>query len=139
MIQLIVGKKGKGKTKHLIDSVNKAVGDCKGNIVYLDKNIKHMYELSNKIRLINVTDYPIDNSDEFVGFITGIMSEDHDLEQVYLDSFLKIAHLEDKDISNVLKKLEKLSDHFNIKFVLSISMDQEELPDFAKSQVLLAL
>lgn len=139
MIQLIVGKKGKGKTKHLIEQANAAVRESKGSIVYLDKSSKHMYELSNKIRLINVTEYPIDSSDEFMGFITGIISEDNDLEQVYFDSFLKIAHLEDDDVSEVLKKLEKISEHYNIKFIISISLDEDELPDIVKPQVAIAL
>ena len=74
MVQLIVGKKGKGKTKHLLDKVNSEVQNVSGNIVYLDKSTKHMYELNNKIRLIDVSSYMISNSDEFVGFICGIIS-----------------------------------------------------------------
>lgn len=67
--------------------VNKEVNDAKGNIVYLDKSMGHMYELNNKVRLINVLDYEIANADEFIGFIRGIVSQDHDLEQIYFDSF----------------------------------------------------
>ena len=94
MVQLIVGNKGKGKTKHLLDQVNGQVQSASGNIVYLDKSTKHMYELNNKIRLIDVSSYLLSDSDEFVGFISGIISQDHDLEQVYVDNFLKIARLE---------------------------------------------
>ena len=89
MVELIVGKKGKGKTKVLLDRVNGAVKEANGSIVYLDKSTKHMYELNNKVRLIDVSSYPLKNADEFVGFICGIISQDHDLEQIYLDSFLK--------------------------------------------------
>ena len=64
MIEIISGEKGKGKTKELLTKVNAAVASASGSIVYLDKSQKHMYELSNKIRLINVTDYPIDNCDD---------------------------------------------------------------------------
>ena len=91
MVQLIVGEKGKGKTKFLLDKVNNEVKDAHGSIVYLDKSPKHMYELNNKIRLIVVPDYMIDSSDAFLGFVSGIISQDHDLEQMYFDSFLKIA------------------------------------------------
>ncbi len=94
MVQLIVGKKGKGKTKIILDMVNKEVSAVSGNIVYLDKGNDHMYELNNKVRLINVKDYGVANSDEFVGFIRGIVSQDHDLEQVYFDGFLNISCLE---------------------------------------------
>ena len=104
MVQLIVGNKGKGKTKHLLDKVNTEVKSATGNITYLDKSTKHMFELNNKIRLINVTDYMINNSDEFLGFICGILSQDHDLQQMYFDSFLTIACLEGKDVSHVLNK-----------------------------------
>ena len=81
MIELIVGRKGKGKTKVLLEQVNTAIKEANGNIVYLDKNTKHMYELNNKVRLIDSTVFPIKNADEFVGFICGILSQDHDLEE----------------------------------------------------------
>ena len=108
MVQLIVGKKGKGKTKHLLDKVNQEVKEVSGSIVYLDKSTKHMYELNNKVRLIDVSDYLIDNSDAFLGFLCGIVSQDHDLEQMYLDSFLKIAHIEDDDITPIIARKQKI-------------------------------
>lgn len=106
MVELIVGKKGKGKTKVLLDRVNGAIKDANGNIVYLDKSTKHMYELNNKVRLIDVSGFPLKNADEFVGFICGVLSQDHDLEQIYLDSFLKIAKLENEDVTATLEQLE---------------------------------
>ncbi len=80
MVQLIVGNKGKGKTKHLLDKVNSQIKEAAGNIVYLDKSTKHMFELNNKVRLIDVSQYMIEESAEFVGFISGIISQDHDLQ-----------------------------------------------------------
>ena len=139
MVQLIVGKKGKGKTKCLLDKVNSEIQNVLGNVVYLDKTAKHMYELNNKIRLIVVPDFNVSNSDEFIGFISGIISQDHDLQQMYLDSFLKIACLEDSDITGTLDKLDKLSDKFKIDFVLSVSMDESELPENVKSKVIVSL
>ena len=96
MIEIICGDKGKGKTKELLDKVNSSIKGNEGSIVFLDKSQKHMYELNNQVRLINVMDYPIDNCDEFLGFICGIISQDHDLEEMYLDSFLTIASLDDE-------------------------------------------
>ena len=139
MVQLIAGKKGRGKTKQLLDKVNTEIKDAQGNVVYLDKSTKHMFELNNKIRLINVSDYLVTNSDEFVGFICGIISQDHDLQQMYLDSFLKIACLEDADISATIDKLEEVSDKFHVDFVLSISMDKNELPESVKPKVIISL
>ena len=116
MVQLIVGNKGKGKTKQLLDKVNSEIKNISGNIVYLDKSTKHMYELNNKVRLIDVSQYMIDNSDAFVGFVCGIVSQDHDLQQMYFDSFLNIAVLEGKDITGTINKLEKVSEAFHVYF-----------------------
>ena len=139
MVQLIVGKKGKGKTKQLLDKVNSEVKDISGSIVYLDKSTKHMYELNNKVRLIDVSRYMIENESEFLGFVCGIISQDHDLEQMYFDSFLKIAALEDKDISAVVEKLERMSDFFQVDFILSVSRDESELPEAVKDKIIVSL
>ncbi len=139
MVQLIVGKKGKGKTKCLLDKVNTEVKDVLGNVVYLDKSTQHMFELNNKIRLICVPDYSVDNSDQFLGFVSGILSQDHDLQQMYFDSFLDIAHLRDADISGAVEKLQKLSEQFKVDFVLSVSMDEAELPEIAKPLIAISL
>ena len=139
MVQLIVGKKGKGKTKCLLDKVNTEVKNVLGSVVFLDKNTKHMYELNNKIRLIVVPDFSITNPDEFIGFVSGIISQDHDLQQMYFDSFLNISCLEGKDITDTIDKLEKLGETFGIEFVLSLSLDESELPESVKSKVVISL
>lgn len=140
MVQLIVGGEGKGKTRLLLDKVNSEVKDIAGNIVYLDKGTKHMYELNNKVRLIDVSQYMIENSDEFVGFVRGIISQDHDLQQMYFDNFLKISHLKDGgDIAAVIDKLEKLSSTFETDFIVSVAMDASVLPESLKDKVIAAL
>ena len=139
MVQLIVGKKGKGKTKQLLDKVNGAIKSADGNIVYLDKSTKHMYELNNKVRLIDVSSYPLKNSDEFIGFICGIVSQDHDLQEMYLDSFLKIAKLEGEDIMDTMNQIKKISYAFSIDFVISVSLDKEEIPAELQEDIVIAL
>ena len=139
MVQIIAGIKGKGKTKRLLDMANASVKDARGTVVYLDKSSKHMYELSNKIRLINVGEFDIQSADGFIGFISGIISQDHDLEYMFLDSFLKLSGLEGKDISNCIRRLEELGDKYKITFVLSVSMDSDDLPESTKKDVAIAL
>ena len=138
MVQIIAGRKGKGKTKHLLDMANNGIKAATGSIVYLDKSSKHMYELNNRIRLINVNEYPVATSQGFIGFICGIISQDYDLEQMYLDSFLKIAHLEGEDLTDALTQLNAISEQFKIDFCLSISVEENQLPEFAKEQVLIS-
>ena len=139
MVQIIAGKKGKGKTKHLLDMANAAIKGANGTVVYLDKSAQHMYELNNKIRLINVNEFPIKSSEGFLGFICGIISQDHDLETMYLDSFLKLAVLEGEDISDTYITLKKISEVYHVNFVLSISLDATELPECAKGDVVISL
>ena len=140
MVQIIAGRKGKGKTKHLLDMANSAIKGAKGPVVYLDKSSQHMYELNNKIRLINVNEFPISSSEGFLGFICGIISQDHDLEEMYLDSFLTIASLDDEgDITKAIEKLDIISEKFKVKFILSVSRNIDKLPECAKAKVIISL
>ena len=139
MIQIIAGEKGKGKTKCLLEKVNTAVKTANGSIVYLDKSSKHMYELNNKVRLINVSDFPISNCDEFLGFLCGIISQDHDLEEMYLDSFLTVSAIGDDEISHAIEKLDIISSTFHVNFWLSISRNVANLPECAKAKVAVSL
>ena len=136
MVQLIVGVKGAGKTKKMLDHVHDSIKNVDGNIVYLDKSSQNMHELDNKVRLINVSEYPIQNTDQFLGFVCGICSQDYDLQEIYLDGFLKISGLEGKDISDALQQLNKISEQFKVNMILSVSMNEEDLPEFARSQVI---
>ena len=139
MVHLITGNKGKGKTKWMLDKANKAIKDILGSICYLDKNAQHMYELNNRIRLINVPEYMIENSDQFLGFVSGIISQDHDLEQMYFDSFLKVAHLEGADITEPIRKLQAISEKFHVNMFISVSLDEHEIPDELKEFISVAL
>lgn len=135
MVIMIAGTKGKGKTKHLLDKVNSEVREANGNIVFIDDSMQHMHELSNKVRLINVHDYSVSNCDEFIGFLSGIISQDNDLEQIYLDHFLKVAKLDDEDIAKTIDKIVKMSVKFRVDFVISISKSEEELPESIRQYV----
>ena len=139
MIQLIVGKEGKGKTKEMLDKVNKEITQASGNIVYLDKNAKHMYELNNKIRLVDVSDFEFNTSEEFYGFICGIISQDHDLEQLYFDNFKRIGCVADDAIEAVLTKFEKLSDKTKVDFCFSMAVTEADVPESFKDKIIVSL
>ena len=139
MIQLIVGEKGKGKTKVLLDNVNSEVKTAHGSIVYLDKSTKHMYELNNRVRLIDVSAFGLESSGEFIGFIYGILSQDHDLEQMYLDSFLKISHTDETTATALLLKLAEIGEKFNVTFVISISVPVSAIDEKLKDNIIAEL
>ena len=139
MIQLIVGEKGKGKTKVLLDRVNSEVKTAHGSIVYLDKSTKHMFELNNKVRLIDVSGFELESTGEFIGFIYGILSQDHDLEQMYLDSFLKISLTDEATANDLIDKLAKIGDKFNVTFVISISVNASVIDEKYKENIIAEL
>lgn len=138
MVEIIAGLKGHGKTKVLIQKVNDDIKLTNGTIVYLDKNNKHMYELSNQIRLIVVPDFDITNTDMFLGFIAGILSQDHDLDKIYLDSFLTTACIED-NLDYAVEKLAAMSEKFDVEFVISASQEKEAMPESVQKYVTVAL
>ena len=139
MIQLIVGEKGKGKTKVLLDKANTEVKTAHGSIVYLDKSAKHMYELNNKVRLIDVSGFDLQSSGEFLGFIYGIISQDHDLEQMYLDSFLKISASDEATVNELLEKLVQIGEKFHVTFVISISVNAAAISENLKENIIAEL
>lgn len=139
MVELIVGEKGKGKTKILLDKVNTEVKNISGNIVYIDRSSKHMYELNNKVRLIDVSEYLIDNSSEFLGFVTGVISQDNDLQQMYFDGFLPISKIELSELPVFVEKLENVSAKFNVDFIISVSTNEDNLPESLKSKIVVSL
>ncbi len=139
MVHLIVGKEGKGKTKHLLDKVNEEIKEASGNIVFLDRSAKHMFELNNKVRLINVSEFEFENSFEVVGFIYGIISQDHDIQQMYIDGLMKIAKLQVEDLAGIIAKLEAVSNQFNFEIIISASVDESELVEELKDKVIVSL
>ncbi len=141
MVSLITGEKGKGKTKYLLDMANSAVNTAAGNIVYIDKNNKHMYELNRKVRLIDASRFPLKSGDEFIGFICGIASQDHDLEKIFLDSFLKNARLTDDNagIKEYIDQLEEISKLCSVDFILSVSKNKEDLDPALYDKIIISL
>lgn len=139
MVQVIAGKKGKGKTRYLLEKANTAIKEAHGTIVYLDKNTKHMFELNTRVRLIDVSQYPILNYDSFIGFICGIISQDHDLEEVYLDSFMLLAHVELDSVEKAVKDLMVLGERYGVTFIVSIAKDKSQLPEAVQEKTIIAL
>ncbi|MCI1726692.1 MAG: twitching motility protein PilT [Lachnospiraceae bacterium] len=139
MVHLIVGNKGKGKTKVLLDRVNEQIRSAKGDVVYIDQSMRHMYELNNRIRLVDVSRFPLTTGEQLIGFICGIISQNSDIEILYLDGLLKLDDVRAEDVPDIIKKMDKISSEFDIDMTLSISMDQSELPDDLKGMVAVAL
>ena len=127
MIKVVMGLKGMGKTKTLIDNVNNSVNEEHGNVICIEKNQKLRYDISYKARLISAKEYEIDSFDKFYGFICGLIAGNYDITSVYVDSILKICGEDMNEFYNFLKKIEKLTE--NIKFYMTASYDIEKVPE----------
>lgn len=139
MLQIIVGEKGKGKTRLLIEKANNEVKVTGGTILFIDQNNKHIYELSNRIRFVNVQDFEIDSTEMFLGFILGIISSDHDLDQIYLDNFKILSKSHSEKLDTILGKLKEISERYGIDFIVSLSMPSDELSEPFRENVIQAL
>ncbi len=133
MIKLVAAGKGEGKTTKLIELANESLKTAKGHVVFIDQNESHMYALKHEIRYIDISDFPIDLSTEFFGFVCGILSRDNDIEIIYVDGLLKQAHIDSISGSEeLIDKLKKFTDRFNVKFVFSANCEATDIPDDLK-------
>lgn len=140
MIEIVAGDKGKGKTKVLLERSNEDIKSINGSIIFVDKSSKHMYDLDSKVRLINITEFPISTTGEFLGFLSGVISQNNDIEEIFLDSFLTIAFIDTNNgLLSSLEELEKISDCFGVKFIISISQVKEDLPSEVQDKVIVSL
>ncbi|MFA5637311.1 MAG: hypothetical protein WCY49_02145 [Anaerovoracaceae bacterium] len=128
MVKLLVGHKGSGKTKMMVDYANEAVSNIDGTIVFIDTDTRLMYDLNYNIRFISMEEFPhITNSDEYIGFLYGVISGDHDLELIFIDGILRHADFEIPDLAEFIERLKDISIVHELDFVVSISADKEEL------------
>lgn len=138
MVKLLVGYKGSGKTKSMIQLANDRVEKSDGSVVFINKNQRLMYDLKYKIRVVCMEEYEqIKNSDEYIGFLYGILSSDHDIEVIFIDSILKHDDVDISDLPGFLSRLKELSEKYTIEFIVSISASAEEIGDIAKQYEIL--
>lgn len=132
MIKFILGAKGSGKTKIMIDMANEAVKATKGDVVYIDRDRDHIYDLNKSLRFIETGDFQLDNLKAFYGFLCGIIAQDFDVETIFIDGQKLIAVAQEKCMEEFLVNLKKLEDKFEVNFVLSCSRTESEVPEIVK-------
>ena len=135
MIELLIGTKGTGKTKVLIENVNAAAKSAEGNVVFISNNTsQNMYDITSKVRMADTSDFEIASWNEFFGFICGIISGNFDITNVFVDGTLKIGgDLEGFDA--FLEKIDALGKKYDINFELSVSVDKDAAPEYIKKYV----
>lgn len=131
MIKVIYGPKGTGKTKALVDAANKLAHGADGTVVFIDRSKQLLYSLKHEIRFVDVSDFPTLGVDGFFGFICGILTQNYDIEGIFIDGLNKITGLDVGELEPLFSKLEKLSkDRENVIFYITINGVTEEAPVF---------
>ena len=129
MIHILTGEKGDGKTKKILEMANEAIKTSHGNVIFIDNDNRNMYGLHYNIRFVETSDFPLSNYRELIGFICGIISQDNDIEKIYIDSISQILkNFDNEDLIKFVKKLSDLSQKYSLEFVLSLSAAKETIP-----------
>ncbi|NMM65386.1 hypothetical protein HBE96_22680 [Clostridium sp. P21] len=134
MIHVFCNKRGSGKTKALINLANEKVLSCKGHIVYIDDDRRPLLELDRRIRFIATNEFYLKDQKSFYGFLCGILSEDYDIDTVFIDGLFNIVEENLQDAAHLFYLIEKLMDKNNIDFYININGDKE-MPEFIKKYV----
>lgn len=132
MVKFILGAKGTGKTKWLIDNANKDMKEGNGNIAFIDVDDDHIFSLDYNVRLVNAMEFGILNIESFYGFLCGILSMDYDVEKIYVDGIYKIMKLEISDLEYLLKALNKVGNKFDVDFFINVEYGLNQIPEHLK-------
>lgn len=133
MVELLIGKKGTGKTKKLIEKVNTAAAVANGNVVFISNNTtQNMYDVKTSVRMADTSEFEIKSYSEFFGFICGLVSGNFDITHIFIDGIFKIVDNTLEGFDDFLHRIDELGKKFNISFEISVSIDVSDAPDYIK-------
>ncbi len=136
MVHFILGVKGSGKTKRMIDMANEAVANSSGSVVYVDRNSRHMHDLNRDIRLIETGDFHLENLKSFYGFLCGVVSQNFDIDKIFIDGQKIITNAQDDCLEAFIENLKKLHEKFGVNFIISCSRSIDGIPEFLKEYMI---
>lgn len=128
MLKLIIGKKGSGKTKKLIEAVTQAADSSNGNVVCVEKGNTLTYSITHRVRLVDAEHYKISGFDAFYGFLSGICAGNYDVTHICVDAILRICGRDYNELAKFFEKIDALSKESNTEFIFTVSADESELP-----------
>ena len=135
MLKLIIGVKGTGKTKTLINLVNGALAVTKGDVVCIEKGVKLRYDIKPTARLVDVDEYMVDDAQSLYGFVAGILASNHDVTDLFIDSTLKICKGDIPAFEQLVAELDKLVTKVGINLTMTVSMPEEDVSDAVRKYV----
>ncbi len=137
MVKIMVGKKGSGKTKKMIETANDHVAQSQGSTIFINNDKRLTRELNYRMRVVSAEEYHLSNVDEFTGFILGIISSDHDIDTIFIDSITKHANISLDNVSTFIERLDKISEKYETDFIVSVSAEPDEIVGILKNHEVL--
>lgn len=134
MIKLIIGEKGSGKTKQLVDMINESCKSSEGNIVCIEKGMKLTFDIDHKCRLIDMDEFSIAGYDMLYGFVAGILAGNYDIEKLYIDGILQIGGHDLEGLGDLLGELDILASD-DTELIITVSSDETLLPESVKQHI----
>lgn len=128
MVTLIAGKKGCGKTKDIVNKANDSLGSSKGNMIFIDDDNRVMYDLHHDVRFINLSEFPVKSSCEFLGFICGLISNNYDIDKIFIDSIMNTVDVSQDELVEWFNKIEDIAKTYEIDFFVTLNYEIE-LPE----------
>ena len=130
MIRAVYGEKGSGKTRALVEHANKMADQHYGCIAFIDSGNELIYDLKHGIRLINISEFPVDSEERFIGFIYGMIAQNYDLKWILINRITHILKKDAKDLEGFFLKLKEISNKYGVEFDISVSGSKENMPNF---------
>lgn len=135
MVKVLYGKKGMGKTKQMLDNANKLAKESAGVVVFIDDSNELLIKLSHKIRFINILDYPVNGSEAFLGFLCGVVSQNYDIETIFIDGLTYIVHQDADSLKKFFEGVDNISQEHNVHFYMSINGEENNIPEFIRKYI----
>lgn len=135
MVKLIIGLKGSGKTKTLIDMVNQTVDTTDGSVICIERGTKLVHEVKYQARLIDTSEYNVTTWRALYGFIAGLIAGDHDAKDIFIDSLLKILCDSPDEFASFLQAIDPLTEQHEVRLTVTSSISPEELPEELKKYI----
>lgn len=135
MVRVFCNKRGSGKTKNLIKLANQQLNEIKGESVYIDDDSRYIRQVDRRIRFVATDEFNIKSCESFYGLLCGLVSENYDIENIYIDGLLNITSCSVKDTAYLFRKIIDLSKNFKINIYMNINNDQADVPEFIKEYV----
>ncbi len=134
MVTLIAGKKGSGKTKDIVSRANNMLEGSKGSMIFIDDDNRAMYDLHHDIRFVNLSEFPVKSSCEFLGFICGLISNNYDIQNVYIDGIMNTVKMSQQELLEWFSRLEDVSKSYEVDFIVTLNYS-ESLPEHLNKYV----